>query len=359
VTRYSAFLLALPLVISAGMSAAPPAAQSVPSETIGSLVLFCSLDRPVVKPDGAIKASVVADSPDQAKIAYRWTATEGAFVAAGQEPSSQASGSEVQWTAKGASPGSHKLLLAARDSAGSTGSCSLTVVVSAGDRGSETSSIRDLARAFLARDALEAIGYGLYSYLIFPDECVSSQSGSARERCNIFVRQALVQIQAEKDMKNTGAALSSHLNITYLLVKHAVPSDITARLDRHLDDQVSWILTNYDYARCHKLLLLLKDSVTRPGPIVISTRDPIFRTNAHATGKPPEKAPEQLFQDYSDVPLNILPLWFRRFQNQCFQEQFWQPNALDTFSWGLRKYLAIAGLGLPLAQASVKTIGPN
>jgi hypothetical protein len=359
VTAYPPFLVALLFLVSGDVSAALPSAQSVRSEATGSLVLFCSLDRPVIDPGGAVKASVVADSPDRATIAYQWTATEGGFLVSGQEPSLQASGSEVQWTAKGASSGSHKLSLAARDAAGSTGSCSLTVVVSAGERGSERSSIQDLARAFLARDALEVDTYGLYSYLIVPDECVSSQSGTARERCNIFIREALVQVHEEKDVKDADVAPSSHLNITYLLVKHSVPSDLTADLDRHLEDQVSWVLANYDYARCHKLLLLLGDSVTRPGPIVISTREPVFFTHAHASSKSPEKVREQLFQDFSNVPLNIMPMWFDRFRNQCFQEQFWQPSALDTFAWGLRKYLAIAGLGQTVAQASVKTISPK
>lgn len=357
-TSYRAILLALLCVLSGGMYTALPATRPASPEASGSLVLFCSLDHPVIRPGGAVGASVVADSPDQDKVAYQWTAAEGAFVVSGQL-SSHASGKEVQWTAKAANPGAHQLFLTARSAAGSEGSCALTVVVSASERGAEKSSIQDLARAFLARDDLEGNGYGLYSYLVIPDECVNSKSGTVRERCNIFVREALLQIREEKDMKDADAVPLSHLNITYFLVKHVIPSDITADLDRHLDDQVRWILANYDYARCHKLLLLLKDPLTRAGPIVISTKEPVFLTYAHASGKSTEKTPNQLYQDFSDVPPNIMPMWFDRFRNQCFQEQFWQPNALNNFAWGLRKYLAIAGLGLPVAQASVKSIAPK
>jgi len=58
------------------------------------------------------------------------------------------------------------------------------------------------------------------------------------------------------------------------------------------------------------------------------------------------------------VSVILLPL-FERFRSQSFQEKFWEPGALNTFAFGLRKYLAIAGLGLPTAEASVKAITPK
>ena len=355
------FLTILAVVFISGTSTygaaqnAQPAASPTPAEP---LVLFCSLDRPVIGTSGSVKASVTPDIKNGGEITYRWTAEEGGFVVAGQPLAAQASGNEVRWTAKGAGPGAHELTLTAQTAWGQAGNCTLTVVVSANERGGEQGSIQDLSRAFLARDDLESTGYGLYSYLVIPDACVNSQVGTLRERCALFVRQALLQIRDEKDMKDADVAPASHLNITYLLVKHAIPSDLTADLDRHVDDQLNWILTNYDYARCHKLLLLLKDPLPKAGPLVISTKEPVFYTNAHSPGKG-DKPPLQLYQDYSDVPLNIMPLWFDHFRSQSFQEKFWQTGAMESLAWGLRRYLAIAGLGLPTAQASVKLIVPK
>jgi hypothetical protein len=348
-------IIAVALLIACSISACAAQQKTTTAEP---LILFCSLDRPVIGKSGTVKATVTPDAKNTGDITYQWTASEGGFVVDGQATSSQASGSEVQWTPKGASPGAHQLKLAAQSSSERTGSCTLTVVVSATERGRQQASIQDLARAFLARDDLETIGYGLYSYLVIPDGCASSQAGTLHERCAIFVRQALLQIRDEKDMKAADVAPPSHLNITYLLVKRAIPSDTAADLDRRLDDQVSWILANYDYARCHKLLLLMKDPLSKPGPLVISTKEPVFYANAHPSGKN-QKPPEQLYQDYSDVPLNIMPLWFDRFRSQSFQEKFWETGGLDSFAWGLRKYLAIAGLGLPAAEASVKAINPT
>jgi hypothetical protein len=348
-------IIAVPLLIACSISAC--AGQQI-STTTEPLILFCSLDRPVVGKSGAVKATVTPDAKTAFDISYQWTAREGGFVVDGQPTSSQASGSEVKWTAKDASPGVHQLRLAAQSSSGRTGSCTLSIVVLATERGTQEALIQDLARAFLVRDDLETAGYGLYSYLVIPDGCASSQPGTLRERCAIFVRQALLQIRDEKDMKAADVAPPSHLNITYLLVKRTIPSDTAADLDRRLDDQVNWILGNYDYARCHKLLLLMKDPLAKPGPLVISTKEPVFYRNAHPSGKN-QKPPEQLYQDYSDVPLNIIPLWFDRFRSQSFQEKFWETGALESFAWGLRKYLAIAGLGLPAAEASVKAINPT
>lgn len=334
------------------MGAQQNAAAPVP------LALFCSLDRPVIGTAGVVKASVMADAKNGGDVTYRWTATEGRFLVDGHPQSSQALGREVQWSPKGAGAGAHQLSLSAHSVSGQTGSCSLTVVVSAKERGTSQSSIQDLARAFLGRDDLETAGYGLYSYLVIPDGCADSRAGAIRERCAVFIKQALLQIRDDKDMKDADVAPPSHLNITYLLVKRTIPTDITADLDRHLEDQINWILTNYDYARCHKLLLLLKDPLNKPGPLVISTREPVFYANAHPSAKA-ATTPDQLYQDYSDVPLNIMPLWFERFRSQSFQEKFWEPGALNTFAFGLRKYLAIAGLGLPTAEASVKAITPK
>jgi hypothetical protein len=329
-------------------------AQQKPGAT-EPLVLFCSLDRPVISVSAVVEATVTTGAKNAGDITYQWTASEGGFVVADQPLASQASGNEVQWKAKGASRGAHQLSLVARSASGQTGSCTLTVVVLATERGAPQSPVQDLARGFLAGNDLETAGYGLYSYLVVPDGCASSQAGTLRERCAIFLKQALLQIRDDKEMKDADVVPPSHLNITYLLVKRAIPSDITADLDQHLDDQVSWILTNYDYARCHKLLLLLRNPLSKSGPLVISTKEPVFSTNAHPGGKR-TKTPEQLYQDYSDVPLNIMPIWFERFRSQSFQEKFWEPGALNSFAWGLRKYLAIAGLGLPTAEASVKAI---
>jgi hypothetical protein len=353
--RPAVFLLLLALA----MAPQDVRATTVPAEKIESLPVFCSLERPVIESGDSVKASVIADPANRVGVDYQWRVDEGAFLTADGKPSSQTSGgAAVEWSAKGASAGLHTLSLTAHTREGASGSCTLHVAVSAAERGvAPATSIQDLARAFLARDRVEDRGYGLYSYLILPDGCVATQSGALRQRCAVFLQSALVTIQQEKDMKAADVRPPAHLNLTYLLVTQPIPSDLATDLDRSLDQQVRWILDNYDYPRCHKLLLLLGHAVTSRGPIVISTKNAVFDTRANAADGEPLKAPEQLYQDYSDVPLNIMPIWLERFRNQSFQAQFWEPDALDSVFWDLRKYLAIAGLGLPAAEAAVKYIG--
>ena len=354
------FITASLLFAGFGFGAGLKAADSAQSETPGALVLFCSLDQPVVQPERSVKAEVRADSVASSPIDYHWTAEDGAFLTAGRETSTAASGNSVEWTPKGGSAGRHLISLVAKDSKGLTGRCSLTVVVSSVERGSEQSSIADLARAFLPQDSLEVPGYGLYSYLILPDKCASSQSGDVWERCKIFVHEALSIAIQEKDLKRAEPSEIARLNLTYLLVKHAVPPDLSKELDENLDKRLEWILKNYDYVRCHKLLWLLghKGSVARPGPMVVSTKLPLFRSHPHGV-ETPEPQILHLFQDFSDVPLSVMPQWLAYFENQSFQTKFWEPNGLQSLSWGLQKYLAIAALGLPDVLKAVKVFGAD
>jgi len=356
VTTQGAFLLAV-LSTSAVLSATElPAGETTQSEGASSLVLFCSIDSPVIPLGGSAKASVLADTGDQSSIVYKWTASEGAFLSADGQPSSEASGSKVEWSGKGVSAGIHKLSLTAHDAKGATGSCSLSVVVSDLERGSGDSSILNLARAFLARSALEIPDYGLYSYVILPNECASSKASAIRDRCSVLVKKALVTIKDEKDMKGSEFT-SSQLNLTYLMVMHDIPPDIAGELDRNRDAQVTWILENYDYARCERLLFLLKESGPNPGPLIVSTEEPVFYTSAKAGGKSPNQAPAHLIQDFSNIPPNLMDVWLDRFRNETCQERRWQPSTLDSLAYGLRKYLAIAGGGLPTVQAAIKAIG--
>lgn len=350
------FFATLALVIFGTPTRAFGASKPMQPGAGGSLSLFCSLDRPVITPEDSVKVSVISPAQRDAVVDYSWTAEDGRFLVSGREPALQASGSEVIWTAKGVSPGIHKLSLTARDASGAMASCSLSVIVSPAERGAGKPSIRDLARAFLPRDVLESRNYGLYSYVLLPNDCSSSQSGTIRQRCELLIRQALVQILEEKEMRAVKTDTST-LDLTYLLVTHDIPADLVFDRDKHLDEQVYWILANYDYARCHRLLDLLHETVTRPGPFIVSSNLPVFRSNeARSSSNSPVK-PQCIVQDFSDVPLNVMPVWLHRFQNQIFQEEFWKQNAFESFAWDLRKYLAIAAIGLPDVQAAVKVIG--
>jgi hypothetical protein len=356
VTARGAFHLAVLSASAMLIANALPVYETAPSESASSLVLFCSVDSPVIPLGGSVMASVLADAPDQASIVYKWTASEGAFLSADGRPSSEASGNKVEWSGKGVSAGLHKLSLTAHDGKAATGNCSLSVVVSDLERGSDNSSILKLARAFLARSVLEVPNYGLYSYVILPNECAGSQSSPIRDRCSILVKKALVAIKDEKDMKGNDFS-TSQLNLTYLLVMHDIPPDIAGELDRNRDAQVTWILENYDYARCERLLFLLKESGSQPGPIIVSTEQPVFYTSAKASNKSQNQVPAHLVQDFSNIPPRLMDVWLDRFRNETTQERRWQPSTLDSLAYGLRKYLAIAGGGLPTVQSAIKAIG--
>lgn len=332
--------------------AAVGAAQSSDQQPSNSLTIFCSLDHTVIAPGGSVTARALADPAQTGGLEFHWTATEGAFIADGRESSQQASGSTVVWSAKDAASGPHKIVMSARNGAGQTGTWSLTVVVSHTERGDENVSIRDLGRAFLPTSASETPNYGLYSYLILPRECESSHAGTVRQRCEIIVRNLLLLIGDEKGLKDEDVAPAADLDITYLLVTHQIPRDIASSLE-NVDQQVNWILSNYDASRCDKLLIRVLGSAKQTGPFIISSRAPLLQTGGSASASKPT------IQDFSDVPLNIVPLWVQQFRSDVLQHPLSQPGTIDTLFRNLRKYLAIAGLGLGPAQAAVKSISPG
>jgi hypothetical protein len=346
--RCTAVLLAL--VYSAFT---PAFAAAATTGTLGTFDVFCSLSRPIVEPGGSVKASVVAGSGGGV-IDYRWTAADGTLVVPSAVLSRRSSASEVEWKAGNVSPGVHVIALHARRLGGSTASCSLKVVVASPERGSAKPSVADLRRALLPAGDVESAGFGLYSYVILPSDCATSTPGDVFDRCTLFVRTSLSGIVAQNDFARGSDFSASRLNLTYLLVKRTIPPKLKAGLDQNVDLQVRWVLANYDYARCQKLLWLLGRSTSGDGPSVVSLKDPIFLSADTASGGSHSQPPAYLYQTYSDVSLDTMQLVMTRFQKQSLQADFSQPSSLDAFSRDLRKFVAYAGLSSRAANSDVK-----
>jgi hypothetical protein len=349
VTRELARVLVL-LLGAVVLSCAPAQSKAAWLAAADSLNLLCSLEKPVVIPGESVKASVLADSPASSAVEYEWTADAGAFVVFGRQPSPKVTGSDVEWSAADVSRGSHLLSVSAHDASGASGTCTLRVSVANRERGAGESNISSgaLARAFLLRGAMEVPGYGLYTYVALSK---LGCSAAGRERCKVFISNVITGISEEREMKGAGFA-PGDLTLTYLLAKRTIPFDVQPELDSHPDKEADWILDNYDYERSDRLLFLLRESSVKSGPVVISTQQPVFLYSASKKAD----APQHLLQDLSNTPVSLIPIWLTRFRNQSFQERLRQPTTLDSLAFTLRKYLEIAGLGLPTVQASVKVV---
>ena len=322
--RLAAPLLALAF-IEPGSATTAQAAAGAP------FAIVCSLDQPVIGRQEAVEAEVFADTAAGASLQYLWKAGAGAFVPGARR---EASDQKISWTPAGAAPGTYRLTVRATGPAGSSGGCTLDVVVveavrsasgaSAGGLGSEAE--RDL----LVRGSQEAERYGLYSYILLgsrPDD-----SNSERFAAVLQSYLALEQIRLETHFK------TNELNATYVPVDKAPTDNLS----------VPWLLDHYDYSLSRFLLRRLQ-ILDGDGPYIVSALHPLGGEDSPETFK----KGTYIFQNLSTVPVSVIPLWMKQFHNQTSQQRVWQNRSISDLALNMRTILAVASEGLPMVRQAV------
>lgn len=281
--------------------------------------LSCSPDSPVAETDTNVIVRAFASA---GAAHYNWTVTAGSIAA---------KGSEARWNLSQVPPGTYRATVNIDDGAAST--CSIRVIVteklrSGGPPGPQIES----GSAFLMPGQVEAVGYGLYSYLLLGAPPIDS----TRERYKQVVAAYLGLMPALQELKANIRA--KELNATYLLLTTTPARDVTP----------DWVLLHYDYARARSVLRLLPGQL-RIGPYFVSSTNPLLGAS--------EIAPPYLLQDMSAVPTvsKDLPTWWvREFMNQAAQQRFWDTRNAALFTLKLRTTLTVLGAGLPDVQNSLK-----
>lgn len=202
--------------------------------------------------------------------------------------------------------------------------------------GSTATTSRITGLSFLEKNAKEAEGYGLYSYLLFGSRPTSEK---IRERY-VKAVEAFLTFESVKSLEDQGIPRKK-LNISYIPIAAPLPAAIAQK------DMAPWIVDNYNYAKAQSLLALFRGNHFA-GPYIISTLDPLGILDTE-----PER---YLYQNLSTVPPHVISLWVSEFRSQAAQERFWEENSMKQFALGLRTKLAIAADGMEEIRTTMPDI---
>jgi hypothetical protein len=260
---------------------------------------------------------------------YQWEVTVGHLIG---------EGSRVRWDLAGVRPGRYAAVVRSVDAAGAPTECVVRVVVSSdpGGRGGAVGTpqpphpapppmpARETGRDLLIAGAVEAPGYGLYSYLLFG----SPPTAAGRTR-------HLKTLEALWGGVPDIAALEEYvsraqLNIAYVPVRASPPGAVTPEQ----------LLADYDYARARSILRHLPRAA-RDGPYIVSSLRPM----ANVDGPPP--AGPYLVQDMSRVPPHLCGAWVKEFLNQAARERFWEERTTAQLALTLRGSVGVLAEGFP------------
>ncbi len=307
------------ILICTGFAFAKLCAQAKEtSETVPSLVVACSVDKPIVVTGGTVVLRAWAMSSSERAPEFIWNAEAGEISGEGRE---------VQWELIGVPASSRpEATVKVRVSPTSSASCSLQVIVAEKEKGG-----KQTGRSFLVKGKNEDEGYGLYSYLLLG----SRPGASTRDRYLKAIEAyqgRMVEVAKLEDY-----FLRSKLNVAYLPIE----------LDPQSEPSATWLLDHYDYARAQTLLSVLPGNL-REGPYIVSTLKPLSSNTP---------ASQYLFQDLSAVPASdsdLISWWVREFLNQAAQERYWEPKTAEHLALKIRTTIAVLGLALPDVQKGLE-----
>jgi len=276
------------------------------------VALACSADRPTAAIGETVLLRAWAATAPGLTLRYAWEATAGRL---------EAEGPAARWTLSNLRPGRYAAAVRVEGPAGRTAECLLRVIVRQDPIGRELPMPRETGSSLLFESQGEAVGYGLYSYLLLG----SPPAGAVRD-------QYLAVIEAVWRLLPQIARLEAHvprqeLNIAYLPVTAPPPGAVSAE----------WILEKYDYARARAILRLLPGT-HRDGPYVVSGLKPLAAPLAPGP---------VLFQDLSRVPPHLVSTWVKEFLNQAAQERFWEERTGQQLALRLRLTIGVLAAGLP------------
>jgi len=277
--------------------------------------VVCSSDRAAIKVGDSVTIRAWANPEAQGVLTYHWTASSGTVRTANQE---------MKWDLSNLDEGTYKASVTVSSTSGFTGDCSVSVDVVDVPRDS-----RESGRALLLRGDQEAIGYGLYSYLLFG----SRPTEATRDRY-LKVLEAYLNFDSVFALEKVNYK-PNQLNITYLPLELSGIGDSSA----------PWLLDHYDFERARGLLDSLPGE-RKDGIYFVSSAMPLA---SHA-------ASGHLMQDLTTVPTSpndLIAWWTREFLNQAAQEHFWEPRTVELLELRLRTTIAVLAAGVPSVKQSL------
>ena len=201
---------------------------------------------------------------------------------------------------------------------------------------------RETGRSYLVNSELEALGYGLYSYILFD----SPPTDANKER---YIRSIIAYLSITPLSSMEAFLPPEELNITYILLRDEPPENIETCLKEQCSGEESklaeWVIAHYDYARAQAILRKVPGT-HRSGPYIISYYRPLTWVNRlHG---------QYLHQDLTIVPQHVVQQWVTEFLEQVSLQHYWDEINLRQFSLKLLTAIEIIADGLPEVTAALK-----
>lgn len=295
-----------------------------PARAMGAV---CTADTFVVFPGDTVSLGIASSETPLNMDMIQWESDAGSI---------SRSVDQWEWSLHGIAPGYYS----ASATIGDKLLCSASIIVRLPSITIRGDGKRQSAKRLLLPSESEEAGYGLYSYLLLAGYAMDTN----RPRYLSAIR-SILELPGAADLENyigryrnlTKQEARKHINITYVPVRTAPSDAVLEHWDNREFQQVAeWVLANYDYARARAILDLLGRD-TDDGPYIASMLNP---TASAASGK-------HLFQDQSDVPVDLVALWTRQFQYQAAQVEFWNDLSVQNVMLRMRTWMFVAGEGLP------------
>ena len=311
-----------------------------------AMEVLCLTDRPAIDQGSSTRLQAWVATRDgqpiAQPIALEWQVTAGVV---------QGTGPDVQWNLSGVTIVSgqlHKKVTATVKAmaAGLSGSsCTVDVFIGKkedtgadGPPSDRRGGLRS-ARRYLLPDQKEEMGFGLYSYLLFPKP---PQTEEEKVRYLKTLESCLLVMQSVEDHIQRHRR-PSELNATHIPVTEIPkPSQVST-------EWAANALAVYDYTTAQELLDKL-DKAYQRGPYLISVLNQPLSDMA---------TPVQvhILQDFTGkVPIlvsNVVDL----FTYRAAQQRTWSEESLRSFALNVRNLIAVAGKVTPdVASAVIKLI---
>jgi hypothetical protein len=290
------------------------------------------VDVPVVEGHEDTSANVLVDAKPGTQLSYAWKASGGSM-----RPANEAT---AHWDSTGLLPASYTLSVTVTAPDGSTGSCSVVVIVASGSRaglGTNAATLRKLRSALLLPGKKEGDKFGLYSYLLLG----SKPNSANRERYAAFLK-AFTDTVVPYDRLSEQLP-SAQINITYMPVRDDLSASQQSAANFKIED---WLLDHYDYARAKRLLESIPGT-SGDGPFIVSANHPVPESGA---------APDKyLLENLNTVPVSIVKFWVDQFRIQTSQER-WDQAGLRGVALRVRTAIEIASIAYPEIRTSIATL---
>lgn len=294
--------------------------------------VICITDRPAIVEGESTSLQAWVTTQDGQSLpqpaSFLWQVTEG---------TTQGTGPEVQWDLSHVKigPKESRKTVTATAKAGDL-SCVVEVVIGkqepAGSEGS-TAATRDgrlrSARKYLFSNETEKPGFGLYSYLLFPErprtEKEKALYAKTLESCLRMMESVEEHLAIHRE--------KGELNATHIPVKMAPKSS------EGFSEWAANVLAVYDYTTAQKLLDKLGNEY-RQGPYLIAVLKPLLLER-----KSPVQ--EYLLGDFTGREPKLASQVVELFTYRAAQQRTWMDESLRSFRLNVRSLVAVAGKVAP------------